>query len=140
MLQKVELAKNQPVVETALAVTILLVSVIGAVVWGGGGYSAISAGQGNITGALSALLLQLACTWVQWTFANRVWSWPYVLSLAISTTTTVLGYFPIAAPVLYVWLIDRFALSATNTEWAVRVLVAVVAALADMVPERRLVR
>ena len=78
-----------------IAGIILLASVAGAVLWGGGGVSSWQALTPLSWGAAAALVVQIGCTSIQWTFCADWWNPFYLGALFFSTATTMLGYWPL---------------------------------------------
>lgn len=137
--------RQQTGVRRFLAVSLFLLSVAGAVIWGGGGPAQWAAFQPLIWGIIGALVLQGLTTYGQWVFGGPGWAWLnplYLVCWGISTATTVLGYWPLVHP----WLSGRiqaaFGGPATTlgyyAPWLASGIIVIVAAGLDWLPEQTL--
>lgn len=135
-------ARQQNGAKRFLAILLFLVSVAGAVIWGGGGPAAWAALTPLWWGVVGALVLQGVMTYGQWVFGGPGWWNPlYLLSWGVSTLTTVLGYWPL----VFDWLTTRVraVAGAESTAgyyapWIAGAIIVAVAAGLDWLPEQTL--
>jgi hypothetical protein len=139
LFRRASFARQQSAVRRGLAVGLVLISVGGAVLWGGGGVEAWRSLSPTWWGVVGALALQLACTLGQWVFGGPSWWNPlYLLALCASTLTTVLGYWPLTHP----WLTAQIAAltaggaAAYYAPWIAGGIIAAAAVSADWLPEQ----
>lgn len=125
-----------------LAVLLALISLTGAVIWGGGGPGAWAALTPLWWGVVGAAVLQVVLTYGQWVFGGPGWWNPlYLICWGVSTTTTVLGYWPM----VHGWLTAK-VLAVTGAEstagyyapWIAGAIIIIVAAAMDWLPEQTL--
>ena len=115
------------------ALLLWVVSVVGAVLWGGGGWTAWSSLNPHWPLAALALVVQLITSWFQIVGSARWRSVQYLAPLALSAAMTLLGYLPL----IYLGLVLWFGVQAwTPWWWAANVAVFVAAVAIDVVPER----
>lgn len=131
-----ELAQNQVTVERFVASALLLVSVVGSLLYGGGGVSAWRQLAPGWLGASAALALQGLCTWGQWTYADLRWrsAW-WLLAFVLSLAMTVAGYWPLVHP----WLVGLLRVCEVPETTAPAIaggLIAFVAGVLDYLPEQ----
>lgn len=87
----------------------------------------------NILLATCALCLQAVVSWSQLVSSDRPFGVQYLVSLAISVSTSVAGYLPL----LSLWLLHMFKVEAWSIPWWLAAGVfTLVAVAADVVPER----
>lgn len=143
LVSRAALARQQPVVQRLIAFTVMAVSFAGAVLWGGGGAERWLTLTPNWAGAGAAFLVQAGCTYVQWTHCDDSWNPWYLLALAVSTTTTVLGFWPLTHPALS-GMVQSFAepspYAAFYGPWVAGLLIVLVAGVLDVLPEKILTR
>lgn len=63
--------QHQPTVERGVAIFLLILSWLGTLLWGGGGWEAWSVIQPYPPGLTLGLVLQGICTGIQWVYSNR---------------------------------------------------------------------
>jgi len=95
------LARQQTATERFVAFLLLLVSFIGIILFGGGGAGQWLQFAPSWAGAVSALVVQVVCTRVQWVYAAARWHSPWwLIAFGVSTIGTLLGFWPLAHPAL----------------------------------------
>jgi hypothetical protein len=131
-----QLARQQTATERFIAFLLLLVSFVGILVFGGGGTAQWLKLQPNVIGTAAALVVQLACTRVQWVFAAQRWRSPWwLLAFGVSTAGTLAGFWPLAHP----WLVGALQWAQVPEATAPYIaggLLIVGAALLDYLPEQ----
>ncbi len=130
------LASHQPTIKRALACALWGVSLAGGLLWAGGGIGPWQAFAPNWWGVGAALAAQLVCSAVQWVWCHDLNRY-YWLALAVSSTTTALGYWPLLHPNL-TRTITAFdgALWHVGGPYIAGVLIVIGAIIADVYPER----
>jgi len=127
--------QHQPTVERGVAIFLLILSWLGTLLWGGGGWEAWSVIQPYPPGLTLGLVLQGICTGIQWVYSNRWGSLWYLGSVLASTSSTVAGYFP-----LVLLGLPLLGYQPTGTAWWVTLGLTIIAGLLlDILPERILV-
>ena len=135
-----DLARHQPTLERLVAAFLLLISLGGSVLFGGGTDDWLAMSP-NWIGAVVALVVQVAVSFGQWVYADNTAPWYSVLVL-VSTGMTVAGYWPLVHP----WLTMQVTAFTTGgaiavyAAWIAGALIAVFAIVVDIVPERILLR
>lgn len=134
------LARQQSGFERFAAVLLLVLSLIGSVLAGGGGISAWLARTPVLWGAGAALILQGVLSYVQWIYAVYGFhAWQYRVAVLLSSALTVAGFWSLVWP----WLVGRLVslsvplLTAQLVAGAVLIIVAIAV---DVFPEKTLVR
>jgi hypothetical protein len=132
------LARQQTGVERFAAILLLIVSLIGSVLAGGGGVERWLVLRPVLWSATAAGVLQLVLSYVQYTYCIRWTSWQYLGAVLLSTTLTLIGYWPLAHP----WMVDVLEWvrvpSVTAPYWASALLIIAAVGI-DLFPERTLV-
>jgi hypothetical protein len=129
------ITRHRSATQRAGAVLLWVISVSGAVLWGGGGWSQWAAYTPNVATALLALVVQLLTSWAQLTASDRRLSIQYLAALTVSSGTTLAGY----VPLVNLGLADWFGVQVWTPWWWLAIMIVVVAAVAvDVVPERTL--
>jgi hypothetical protein len=94
-----QLARHQTATERFVAFALLALSWVGILIFGGGGIDAWVALAPVWAGFAAAAAVQGVCTRVQWVYAAARWRSPWwLLSFGVSTTGTLLGFWPLAHP------------------------------------------
>jgi hypothetical protein len=91
-------------VERAIAIALLIVSVLGTVVVLHGGWAPVRRGAFTAAGVLGGLLLQGVLTWAQWAYGDNKRSLVYLVALAVDAGLTAYGYGPLLVAPLASWL------------------------------------
>ena len=134
------LARQQSGFERFIAVVLLMLSLVGSVLAGGGGASAWLATTPVLWGAIAAFILQAVLSYVQWIYA--VWGfqvWQYTGAVVVSSILTVAGFWSLVWP----WLVERLVallLPLFTAQIVAAALLVVVALAVDIFPEKTLVR
>ncbi len=100
IVSRASLAKQQPMVKRGLAFGLFGASVVGSLLWGGGGLAAWLAMHPNTGEVLAAIAAQVVCSAVQWVWCHDGWNPYYLAALAVSSGTTTLGFWPLVHPSL----------------------------------------
>jgi hypothetical protein len=132
------LARQQTGLEQFAAIMLLLVSVVGSVLAGGGGVARWAELRPIVWSAIAAGVLQGVLSYVQYTYCLRWASWQYLGSLVLSSALTIAGYWPLAHPWL-VGLLEWAKVPAGPAPYWAAALLIVVALGVDLFPERTLV-
>lgn len=131
-----ELARNQTAIERFIAGMLLLVSLAGSVLFGGGGFEAWRHLAPNWLGAAAALAVQILCTWAQWTYAEQRWgSYWWLAAFGVSLALTAAGFWPLAHPQFVAGLI-WCQVPATTAPYIAGGLIVVLAGVLDYMPEQ----
>jgi hypothetical protein len=131
-----QLARQQTATERFVAFALLAVSWAGVLIFGGGGADAWLARSPLWAGFAAALVTQAICTRVQWVYATQRWRSPWwLVSFGISTTGTLLGFWPLVHPWVTGVLQSAQVPAATAPAFAGAILVFAAAAL-DYMPEQ----
>jgi hypothetical protein len=94
-----QLARQQTATERFVAFALLAVSWAGVLIFGGGGADAWLARSPLWAGFAAAFVTQAICTRVQWVYAAQRWHSPWwLISFGLSTTGTLLGFWPLVHP------------------------------------------
>jgi hypothetical protein len=133
-----KLAGQQSGLERFVAILLLLLSLAGSVLAGGGGVEAWAALRPLWWGALAALALQGVLSYVQWVYCTRWASWQYLSAVAVSSALTLIGFWPLAHPWL-VGVLEWARVPAAMAPNYAGALLIVVALGIDLFPERTLV-
>lgn len=134
-----KLARQQSGFERFVAVLLLLVSLAGSVLAGGGGVSRWLELSPIWWGAGAALVVQALLSYVQWIYAATWKRWQYLGAVLVSSALTIIGYWPLAHPWL-VSVLQSAQVPALTAQVLGGVLLAVAAMGADVFPEKTLVR
>jgi len=137
LFSRTRLARQQTGFERFVAVLLLLVSLIGSILAGGGGVARWLALTPIGWGAIAAGIVQCLLSYVQYIYAARWRSWQYGGAVLLSSALTIAGYWPLAWP----WLVDilEAAQLPTLTAQIVAGLLLGLAALGvDIFPEKTL--
>lgn len=134
--------RQQTNARRTLALVLVLVSVTGALLWGGGGSAPWLALSPNWWGVAGALALQGLLTWGQWVFGGPTW-WnpPYLLCLGGSAATTVAGYWPLMHKPFTGWIAAQAGAEtslAYYAPWLAGGIIVAAALYADWLPEQEL--
>jgi len=127
-----------------LAVLLALLSLVGALIWGGGGVDAWRQLAPVWWGVVGALLFQGLFTYGQWVFGGPGWWNPlYLICWGASTLMTVLGYWPLVHRWVAAQLLALAGGNATSVlgyyaPWLAGGIIIIVAALLDWLPEQTL--
>jgi hypothetical protein len=145
-----DLARHQDKVAGVAAIGMFVISLVGTILWSGGGWSAFLAWQGiNWPGVGFAFVYQAAFTYVQYVFCDDGWTFrgglftvqkaTYFTALLASTLGSLLGYMPLAHP----WAQNLLTVQGVPYGLA-RVLaffvIIAVAVIIDVLPERMLTK
>lgn len=134
--KRADLARNQTALERFIAGLLLLVSLAGSVLAGGGGVEAWRQLVPSWLGAAAALAVQLVCTWGQWTYAAKRWgSYWWLLAFGASLSMTVAGFWPLAHPSI-VALLMWGQVPATTAPYIAGGLLVLLAGVLDYLPEQ----
>lgn len=138
IISRARLARQQTALEQITAVLLLLLSLAGSLLAGGGGVEAWLSGKPAAWPAVAAGLLQLGLTAVQWIYAGASWrSWRYILAVAGSSGLTLAGFWPLAHP--WMTAVALWAqLPAANASAAAGAALVLAALALDIWPERTL--
>lgn len=132
------LARQQTGLERFAAVLLLIVSLVGSVLAGGGGVQRWLELRPVVWGALAAGIFQLVLSYVQYTYCLDWRNWKYLLAVVLSTGLTLAGYWPLAHP----WLVGVLEWARVPKSpapyWAGGLLILVALGV-DLFPERTLV-
>lgn len=134
------LARQQTGFERFVAILLLVISLAGSILAGGGGSTAWLAGQPILWGAGAALVLQGVLSYVQWIYAVYGFhAWQYMGAVLLSSALTVGGFWQLVWP----WLVAQLAglkVPTTTAQVAAGALLVLVALAIDVFPEKTLVR
>lgn len=99
IISRARLARQQTALEQVTAVLLLLLSLAGSLLAGGGGVEAWLSGRPAAWPAVAAGVVQFGLTAVQWIYAAQGWrSWRYLAAVAGSSALTLVGFWPLAWP------------------------------------------
>lgn len=134
------LARQQNGFERFVAVLLLLVSLAGSVLAGGGGIERWLKLTPVLWGAGAALALQGLLSYVQWIYAARGFhAWQYWLAVGGSSALTIGGYWPL----VHSWLVGRLEAAQVPTYTAPYIaglLLGIAALGTDIFPEKTLTK
>lgn len=135
LFRKASFIRLQPSVERAVALFLLVLSWLGTLLLGGGGWEAWSVLQPSLVGLALGTVIQMICTGVQWIYSDRWLSKGYVLTVLVSAGSTTAGYFP-----LVLLGLPLIGLQPTGGAWwGTLALTIIVSLVLDILPERILV-
>lgn len=130
------MARNQAATERFIAAVLLLASLAGSVLFGGGGVDQWRQLAPNLIGAGAALAGQLVCTWVQWTYAAQRWgSLPWLMSFGASLGMTAAGFWPLTHARVTSYLMWA-QVPETTAPYIAGVLIVLLAGFLDYLPEQ----
>lgn len=93
----------------------------------------------NWWGVVAALTAQLVCSTIQWVWCREEWGVYYLGALALSSGSTIAGYWPLIFPPLAGWITRQDgALWHTYGASIAGALIIVCAIVADVYPEKSL--
>ena len=137
IISRTALSSHQPMITRALAGSLWGVSLVGGLLWAGGGVPPWLALAPNWWGVGAALACQLVCSCVQWVWCHDGWNPYYLLALAVSSTTTALGYWPILHPPLATVIAAQDgAVWHQGGSYIAGTLIVIGAIIADIYPEK----
>lgn len=143
LVSRAALARQQPIIQRLIAFIVMALSFAGAVIWGGGGAERWLAMNPSLVGAAAAFLLQAGCTTAQWIFCDDWWNPWYIIALLVSTTTTLLGFWPLTHEALSGMIqsmTEPSPYAVYYGPWIAGLLIILVAGGLDILPERILTR
>lgn len=138
IVSRATLARRQPMIQRLLALLIFGVSLVGALLWGGGGAERWLALSPLWIGVIATFVVQAICTGVQWVFCSDWYNPYYLIALGVSTLTTVLGYWPLTHGALSA-MIEQMAGEAAvgyYAGWIAGAVITLAAILTDILPEK----
>lgn len=139
IVSRAALAKQQPTIVRALALGLWGVSLSGTLLFGGGGLGPWLTLHPNWWGVVAALAAQVVCSTIQWVWCREEWGVYYLGALALSSGSTIAGYWPLIFPPLEGWITRQDgALWHTYGSYIAGALIIVCAIIADVYPEKSL--
>lgn len=135
LFRRSDFTRHKSVTTRVGLVVLWLVLVAGTLIWSGGGWQAWRNLNPNLLMAVFGLALQLVVSWSQLVSSDRPLSLQYLVSVAISISSSLAGHLPLIS----YWLGYTFEIMPMTAPWLVSMIAAVVVALcADVLPERGL--